>query len=41
MIDQFELLLDLLNIEDKQHYLDTAREIEKKQHKKIKTSHKH
>lgn len=41
MIDQFELLLDLLNIEDKQYYMDTAKQIEKKQHKRIKTRHKH
>jgi hypothetical protein len=41
MIEQFELLLDLLNIEDKQYYIDAAKQIEKKQHKKIKTRHKH
>lgn len=41
MIDQFDLLLDLLNIEDKQYYMDAAKQIEKKQHKTIKTIHKH
>lgn len=41
MIDQFELLLDLLYIEDKHYYLEAAKQIEKKQHKKIKTLHKH
>jgi len=41
MIDQFELLLDLLNIEDKKLYLETAKQIEKKEHKKLKTLHKH
>jgi len=41
MIDEFELLLDLLNIEDKQYYIQAAKQIKKKEHKKLKTLHKY
>jgi hypothetical protein len=41
MIDKFELLLDLLSIEDKDPYIEIAKQIEKKEHKKIKTLHKY
>jgi hypothetical protein len=41
MIDKFELLLDLLDIEDKQSYLDVAMQIQEGKYKKIKTLHKY
>ena len=41
MIEKFELLLDLLNIEDKIYYIQAAKQIEKKNHKRLKTLHKH
>lgn len=41
MINQFELLLDLLDIEDKSQYMKAASQIQRKEHKKIKTLHKH
>lgn len=41
MIDKFELLLDLLDIEDKNTYIEVAKKIESKKYKKVKTLHKH
>lgn len=41
MIDKFELLLDLLDIEDKNNYIEIAKLIETKKYKNIKTLHKH
>jgi hypothetical protein len=41
MIDKFELLLDLLNIEDKDSYIQVAKKIESRKYKNIKTTHKH
>lgn len=41
MIEKFELLLDLLYIENKDSYIDIAKKIESNKYEKFQISHKH